>query len=196
MSLSQTPNAVCVYCGSRTGENTIWMEAAVALGAGLAARGIDLVYGGGGVGLMGATADAAMAGGGHVVGIIPEDLQNKEGRKDLPELHVVNSMHERKMMMAKRSDAFVVMPGGLGTLDETFEILTWRQLRFHDKPIILADIAGYWQPLLDLLHRITDQGFADPAHLDLLTIVGTVDEVFAALESEETTDQRFDADKV
>jgi len=194
--LTSLPSAVCVYCGSRPGTQPIWLESARALGKGLAERGIDVVYGGGGMGMMGATADAAIAAGGHVVGIIPRDLQDKEGRKKLPEIHVVGSMHERKMMMAQRSDAFIVLPGGLGTLDETFEILTWRQLRFHDKPIILADIGGYWQPLLDLMNAVTAEGFADPAHISLLTIVQSVDEIFAALEVANISDRHLDSDKI
>lgn len=195
--MTTLPRAVCVYCGSRFGENPVWLEAATALGIGLARRGIDVVYGGGKVGLMGAVADGAIANGGGVIGIIPKDLEAREqGHRDVTELHVVGSMHERKLMMAQRADAFVVLPGGLGTLDETFEILTWRQLRFHDKPIILADIGDYWKPLLDLLHAVTAEGFADPAHLSLLTIVQSVDEIFAALEVANISDKHLDADKI
>ncbi len=182
--MNRYPRAVCVYCGSRTGRNAEWQEAAAALGAGLAERSIDLVFGGGAIGLMGATANAAMAAGGRAIGIIPRDLDVREqANRAVSELHVVDSMHERKLMMAKLSDAFVSLPGGLGTLDETFEILTWRQLRFHDKPIILADIAGYWRPLRDLLDAQVEQGFVDKAHLSLLTVVNSVDEIFAVLES-------------
>lgn len=181
--MSRIPRAVCVYCGSRSGGEPAWEEAATALGAGLAERGIELVYGGGNVGLMGAAADAAMAAGGRVTGIIPRDLEAREqGHRAVSELHVVDSMHERKLLMANLSDAFVSLPGGLGTLDETFEILTWRQLRFHDKPIVLADIAGYWQPLLDLLNAQVEHGFVDPAHLSLMAVARSVDEVFAVLE--------------
>ena len=184
MPVSRYPRAVCVYCGSRSGNEPAWKEAAAALGAGLAARGIDMVYGGGNVGLMGTAADAAMAAGGRVTGIIPRDLEAREqGHRAVSELHVVESMHERKLLMAKLSDAFVSLPGGLGTLDETFEILTWRQLRFHDKPIVLADIGGYWQPLLDLLNAQVEHGFVDPAHLSLMTVVRSVEDVFAVLES-------------
>ena len=182
--MSRYPRAVCVYCGSRSGDNPVWQEAAAALGTGLAGRGIDLVYGGGSIGLMGAAADAAMAAGGRAIGIIPRDLDAREqANRSVSELHVVDSMHERKLTMAKLSDAFISLPGGLGTLDETFEILTWRQLRFHDKPVILADIAGYWQPLRDLLHAQVERGFVDRVHLSLLTVVSSVDEIFAVLES-------------
>ncbi|MCY4310595.1 MAG: TIGR00730 family Rossman fold protein [Rhodospirillaceae bacterium] len=195
--MSLFPRTVCVFCGSRPGVSSTWLAAASALGQGLAERGIDLVYGGGSVGLMGASAAAAMAHGGKVVGIIPRDLENREkGKRDLTELHVVESMHERKLMMAQRSDAFIVLPGGLGTLDEMFESLTWRQLRFHNKPIILADIEGYWQPLLDLLQLIVDKGFADTEHLSLLTIVPSVDDIFEALASTGKHDTAFETAKV
>ncbi len=173
------------------------MSAASAVGQGLAEREIDLVYGGGSVGLMGAASAAAMAHGGKVVGIIPRDLENREkGKRDLTELHVVESMHERKLMMAQRSDAFIVLPGGLGTLDEMFESLTWRQLGFHNKPIILADIEGYWQPLLDLLQSIVDKGFADTEHLSLLTIAPSVDDIFEALASMGKHDTAFETARV
>jgi len=194
--VSRYPRAVCVYCGSRAGENPAWSAAASALGAGLAERGIELVYGGGNVGLMGAAADAAMAAGGRVIGVIPRDLVAREhGHRAVSDLHVVDSMHERKLLMVKLSDAFVSLPGGLGTLDETFEILTWRQLRFHDKPIVLADIGGYWQPLLDLLEAQIACGFVDPAHRALMTVARSVDEIFAALEGAGERSAGFEADK-
>ncbi len=196
MPVSRYPRAVCVYCGSRSGGNPAWQAAAVELGAGLAARGIDLVYGGGNIGLMRATADAAMASGGRVIGVIPRDLEAREqGHRAVSELHVVESMHERKLLMAKLSDAFVALPGGLGTLDETFEILTWRQLRFHDKPIVLADIAGYWQPLLDLVEAQIACGFVDPAHRALMTVVRSTDGIFAALEGAGDSAAGFAAEK-
>ena len=194
--MSRYPRAVCVYCGSLSGGNPAWQAAAVELGAGLAARGIDLVYGGGNIGLMRATADAAMAAGGRVIGVIPRDLEAREqGHRAVSELHVVESMHERKLLMAKLSDAFVALPGGLGTLDETFEILTWRQLRFHDKPIVLADIAGYWQPLLDLVEAQIACGFVDPAHRALMTVVRSTDGIFAALEGAGDSAAGFAAEK-
>ena len=156
--------------------------AAASLGAGLADRGMTLVFGGGRVGLMGAVADAALERGGTVVGIIPESLENREvGHANVSELHVVGNMHERKMMMAKRSDAFVVLPGGLGTLDEMFEIVTWRQLGFHDKPVIVADINGYWQPLRDLIDSLVAKGFANDADRQLTVFADSVDGVFNAL---------------
>jgi uncharacterized protein (TIGR00730 family) len=139
---------LCVYCGSSPGVDPRYREAARALGGGLAARGIELVYGGGRNGLMGLVADAVLAGGGKVTGVIPLHLQNRElAHVGLSELLVVDSMHERKRVMAERADAFAVLPGGIGTLDETVEILSWRQLGLHDKPIYVVDIAGYWSPL-------------------------------------------------
>jgi uncharacterized protein (TIGR00730 family) len=175
--------SVCVYCGSSSRVADVYKDAAHALGEGLARRGIQLVYGGGRVGLMGIIADAAIAAGGRVVGIIPEHIQSVEiEHTGLGELHVVDSMHTRKRMMAERSDAFVVLPGGFGTLDEAFEMLTWRQLGLHDKPIIVADVDGYWRPLLGLVDHMVAQGFCRPAHRDLFTVVDQLDDVFLALE--------------
>ncbi len=153
-------SSVCVYAGSRPGRDPAFMHAAKTLGHGLAARGISLVYGGGNVGMMGAMADAALAAGGRVVGVIPRFLEEREIRRtDLSEQHTVGTMHERKAKMAELSQAFVVLPGGLGTLDETFEILTWRQLRLHDNPILVADIGGYWADLFRQIERAVAEGF-------------------------------------
>ena len=176
------PNSVCVYCGSSARVNDVYKEAARRLGAGLGRAGIQLVYGGGRVGLMGILADAALAAGGRVVGIIPGHLQALEvDHSGLHELVVVESMHERKRMMVDRSDAFVVLPGGLGTLDEAFEVVTWKQLRLHDKPVLIADIAGYWRPLLDLLQHIDGEGFVSGGHSRLIEVVDGVDDVMARL---------------
>ncbi len=181
----KAPNSVCVYCGSSSRVADVHKDAAHMLGDGLARRGIRLVYGGGRVGLMGIAADAALAAGGHVVGIIPEHIQAAEiEHTGLTELHVVDSMHTRKRMMVDRSDAFVVLPGGLGTLDEAFEILTWKQLGLHDKPVVIVDVDGYWRPLLGLVDHMVAQGFAQPAHRALFTVVDDVDGVFAALAHE------------
>ena len=189
--------SVCVYCGSRTGEDAAWQDSASALGAGLAERGMTLVFGGGRVGLMGAVADAALAADGTVVGIIPESLESREvGHASVSELHVVGNMHERKMMMAKRSDAFVVMPGGLGTLDEMFEIVTWRQLGFHDKPVIVADINGYWRPLRDLLDSLVAKGFAKDTDRDLAIFVDSIDGVFDALAAAAPATRPLETDKL
>ncbi|KAA0683561.1 TIGR00730 family Rossman fold protein [Roseomonas genomospecies 6] len=181
----KAPNSVCVYCGSSSRVADVHKDAAHMLGDGLARRGIRLVYGGGRVGLMGIAADAALAAGGDVVGIIPEHIQAAEiEHTGLTELHVVDSMHTRKRMMVDRSDAFVVLPGGLGTLDEAFEILTWKQLGLHDKPVLIVDVDGYWRPLLGLVDHMVAQGFTQPAHRALFTVVDDVDGVFAALAHE------------
>jgi len=179
----KTPNSVCVYCGSSSQVADVHKAAAHALGAGLAERGIRLVYGGGRVGLMGIVADAAIAAHGEVVGIIPEHLQSMEvGHTGLAELVVVDGMHTRKRIMVERSDAFIVLPGGMGTLDEMFEVLTWKQLRLHDKPVVIVDVEGYWAPLVALIDHMIDGGFVKPAHRGLFSVVTRVEEVFAALE--------------
>lgn len=173
---------VCVYCGSSGSVAPAYKEAAHALGSRLAGEGLGVVYGGGRVGLMGIVADAALAAGGEVVGIIPEHIQKLEvEHTGLTELHVVDSMHTRKRMMVERSDAFVILPGGLGTLDEAFEIITWRQLKLHDKPIVIADIGGYWQPLRDLLTHLKDTGFGRGDIDHLYTFVERVEDVLPAL---------------
>lgn len=190
-------SSVCVYCGSRPGNDPEWHEAAVSLGTGIAERGMTLVFGGGRVGLMGAVADAALAAGGRVVGIIPESLETREvGHASVTELHVVNNMHERKMMMAKLSDAFVSLPGGLGTLDETFEIITWRQLGFHDKPVVIADIKGYWQPLRTLMDATVDGGFATESNRNLAQFADCVDAVFRLLSAAPESRQALKTDQL
>lgn len=176
-------SSVCVYCGASARVADVHKEAAHALGDGLARRGIRMVYGGGRVGLMGIAADAAIAAGGEVVGIIPEHIQSAEvEHTGLTELHVVDSMHTRKRMMVERSDAFVILPGGLGTLDEAFEILTWKQLQLHDKPIVIADVDGYWRPLLGLIDHMVAQGFARIDRAALYRVADNIDGVFEALE--------------
>ncbi len=175
-------SALCVYCGSSAGVHPGHREAAAELGRTAAQRGVDIVFGGGRVGLMGVVADAALAAGGRVVGIIPEHLQDLEvGHAAVSELLVVDSMHTRKFRMFERSDAFCVLPGGLGTLDETFEIVTWKQLRLHDKPIVLLNHEGFWQPLLDLVRHQVEAGFVRPEHARLFTVVERVSEVFEAI---------------
>jgi len=177
--------SVCVYCGSSNRVDDAYKRAAHDLGTLIARRGWRLVYGGGRVGLMGVAADAALAAGGRVVGIIPEHIQALEvEHTGLSELHVVDSMHTRKRMMVERSDAFAVLPGGLGTLDETFEILTWKQLGLHGKPVVLVDVGGYWGPLLRMLDAMIEAGFARPEHRTLFRVVGSPDEVPAALAAE------------
>ena len=174
--------SICVYCGSSGRVAQRYRRSAERLGTEIGGRGMRLIYGGGRVGLMGLTADAVLAAGGAVVGIIPEHIQVLEvEHTGLTELHIVDSMHTRKRMMFERSDAFVVLPGGLGTLDETFEIITWKQLGLHDKPIVIVDDGGYWKPLLELLEHMIDGGFARVEHLDLFRVVDDVDHVFDAL---------------
>ena len=173
---------LCVYCGSAAGLDPRYQAAARELGEALAKAGIELVFGGGRVGLMGVLADSVLAAGGRVVGIIPQRLRDAElAHPGAGELVIVGSMHDRKRVMAERADAFAILPGGIGTLDETFEILTWRQLGLHDKPIFLVDVAGYWQPLRDLLDHITAQGFTQSLVPRLLEIVPNVGELMRAL---------------
>ena len=151
---------ICVYCGSGPGTDPCYVEAARTLGTGLAQAGIGLVYGGGGLGLMGETARATLEAGGRVTGIIPNFLSEKERMlKDVDELVVVQDMHQRKMMMFERADAFVALPGGIGTLEELVEQLTWSQLGRHGKPIVVANIADFWAPFLSLLAHMRDQQF-------------------------------------
>jgi uncharacterized protein (TIGR00730 family) len=174
--------SLCVYCGSSGAVAEIYRAAASELGACLAASGIELVFGGGKVGLMGLMADAALAKGGRVTGIIPVGLRDAElAHQGVSELVVVDTMHARKALMAERAGAFAILPGGIGTLDETFETLSWKQLGLHDKPIFLVDVAGYWAPLRALLDRVVDAGFARPATRDLLEVVPTVSALIGKL---------------
>jgi uncharacterized protein (TIGR00730 family) len=160
MAITSTPLSVCVYCGSRHGARPSYTAAARALGAAIGARGWQLVYGGGKVGLMGEVADATLAAGGRVVGVIPESLKKLEvGHTGLHELHVVPTMHVRKQMMAERADLFIALPGGIGTLEELYEVWTWRQLAYHDKPIGLLNIDGYYDALLAFMQHTVTEGF-------------------------------------
>ncbi|GAB1390189.1 MAG: cytokinin riboside 5'-monophosphate phosphoribohydrolase [Rubrivivax sp.] len=162
---------LCVFCGSRHGELPAYAEAAQAIGAGLAGRGWQLVYGGGRVGLMGVLADAARAGGARVTGVIPQSLMAREvGHRGLDELLVVPNMHVRKRRMAERADAFLALPGGLGTFEELFEIWTWRQLGYHQRPIALLNSAGYYDPLLRFLQDTVTQGFVSGEQADMLLV--------------------------
>jgi uncharacterized protein (TIGR00730 family) len=173
---------LCVYCGSGVGLDRRYRAAARELGESLAKAGIELVFGGGRIGLMGVLADAVLMAGGRVVGIIPDRLRDAElAHPGASELVIADSMHDRKRLMAERADAFAVLPGGIGTLDETFEILTWRQLGLHDKAIFLVDVAGYWQPLRDLLDHLVAQGFTQSLVPRLLKIVPNVAELMSAL---------------
>ena len=174
--------SLCVYCGSSGRGRDSHHEAAQRLGRLMAEAGVRLVYGGGRIGLMGLIADAVLQGGGEVVGIIPRFLDQVEvGHSGVSRLVVTENMHERKEKMAELSDAFVILPGGLGTLDETFEILTWKQLQLHDKPVLIVDVDGYWQPLVDLVDRMIEENYAKPEHRALFQVVASVDEVLPAL---------------
>jgi uncharacterized protein (TIGR00730 family) len=173
---------LCVYCGSAGAVDPRYREAARELGERLAAAGIELVFGGGRIGLMGITADAVLAGGGRVIGVIPERLRDAElAHQGVSELVITAGMHDRKRVMAERADAFAVLPGGIGTLDEMFEMLTWRQLGLHDKPIFLVDIAGYWQPLRALLDHLVAQHFAASLVPRLLRVVPNIDALMQTL---------------
>jgi uncharacterized protein (TIGR00730 family) len=174
--------SVCVYCGSSGAVDPRYRDAAVRLGATLAKNGIALVYGGGRVGLMGLMADACLQAGGQVIGIIPEFLRAREvGHGAVTELVVADNMHDRKRTMFERSDGFVVLPGGLGTLEEMFEVLTWKQLKLHDKPIVVVDIAGYWRPLEALIDHVIREGFTSPAMRQQFQVVDDVDRVVPTL---------------
>jgi len=183
----QAIGRLCVYCGSSGAVDERYRAAARELGEAMAAAGIDLVYGGGRVGLMGILADAVLAGGGRVIGIIPGLLRDAElAHEGASELVIADSMHERKRLMAERADAFAALPGGIGTLDEMFEIVTWRQLRLHDKPIFLVDVAGYWRPLRALFDHLAENGFVTPVVPRLLTIVPDVAALMTALSHTRT----------
>ncbi len=167
---------VCVFCGSSPGSSPAYLEAARAVGRTLARRGITLVYGGGSVGLMGALADAALAAGGDVIGVIPRALQLRElAHAKLTTLHVVTSMHERKARMAELAHAFIALPGGMGTLEEFAEILTWAQLGLHARPCGLLDVARYYRPLISFFDRAAAEGFIRPEHRRLVLVAEDAD---------------------
>ena len=173
---------VCVFAGSSAGARPTYAAAARALGAALCRRGLGVVYGGGSVGLMGVLADAMLAGGGEVIGVIPDGLATRElAHPGVTEMRVVGSMHERKATMAALADAFVALPGGLGTLEETLEILTWSQLGIHAKPIGALDVEGYWNGLQRLLAHAVEEGFVRPEHAALLLFGSVPDELLDRL---------------
>jgi uncharacterized protein (TIGR00730 family) len=173
---------IAIYCGSSGGQNPSHRKAAAELAAFLAQQGIGLVYGGGNVGLMGTIANAALAAGGEVIGVIPQALMDKElGHRGLTELYVVKSMHERKQLMVDKSDGFIALPGGFGTLDELFETLTWLQLGFHEKPVGLLNVNGYFDHLLRFLDHMTEQEFLKPEHRDCLLLSETPADLLAQM---------------
>lgn len=172
---------LCVFCGSSVGVRPEYVDVARALGESLAARGLGLVYGGGSIGLMGAVADAALARGGEVIGVIPRPLARREvAHAGLTEMHVVESMHDRKAKMASLVNGFVSLPGGLGTFEETLEILTWSQLGIHRKPVALLNVAGYYDHLIRMLTHAVREGFVRREYFDLLLFGETVDGVLDA----------------
>jgi len=174
--------SVCVYCGARPGTDPAYMTTAETLGRALAAQDWRLVYGAGDIGLMGAVARAAQTAGGDTFGVIPKHLVEWEvGKVDLNRYIVTETMHERKKVMFMNCDAVVVLPGGAGSLDEMFEVLTWRQLGLHEKPVVLVNVGGYWDPLITLLHHVVDSGFADASLLSYFTAVSDAAEAIEVL---------------
>ncbi len=177
-------NSICVYCGSSFGANGLYLDATMSLARTLAARGIRVVYGGASVGLMGALADTTIEAGGEVVGVIPQALVDREiAHPGLTELHVVNSMHERKALMAELSEAFVALPGGIGTLEELIEVYTWSRLRLHDKPLGVLNVAGYYDGLAAFLDHAVAQGFLPGAQRARLLTAAEPNALLDGLES-------------
>lgn len=176
--------SICIFCGSNWGNREEYKQAASDISREIARRGYTLVYGGAGVGLMGACADAALAEGGKVIGILPEALKEKEvDHKGLTELHLVSSMHERKAMMAELSDGFISIPGGAGTMDEMFEIWTWGMLGWHDKPSALMNVAGYYDDLIKFLDKTAQEGFVRKAHREMLIVDTDAKAILDRMES-------------
>ena len=174
---------ICVYCGSSPGENTLYRDMAQQLGQVLVEKKLGLVYGGASVGLMGRVADSVLAGGGAVTGVIPRAFASRVSHRGLTELHIVESMHERKTMMFELSDAFIALPGGFGTLEEILEILTWAQLGIHAKPCGLIDVGGYFDPLLLFLDNAVSSGFIRREHRDMLLVAKTPEGLLQQMES-------------
>jgi uncharacterized protein (TIGR00730 family) len=186
-------DSICVYCGSSADPKPVYVEAAQKVGRLLAHEKIKMVFGGGRVGLMGVVSDACVRAGGNVLGIMTDFLNSYEGgHTGITELQIVPTMHERKQVMFDHSDAFVVLPGGLGTLDETFEMLTWKQVGLHKKPIILVDIDQYWSGLFTtFFHHMIDQGFVRREDEALFTLVSCVDDILPAIASAPTPNKDF-----
>lgn len=184
MTLQKTPRRVAVYCGSTDGNHPAFLAEARALGKAIAYAGMSVVYGGANVGLMGTVADAALAAGGEVIGVLPEVLVEREiAHKGLTRLESVGTMHQRKARMVALADAFLILPGGYGTLDEMLEIVTWSQLRLHSKPCILINTLGYWNVFLDFLDRSVATGFLKPENRALLVVAATAEEAVKRVAS-------------
>lgn len=176
--------SICVYCGSRVGDRASYVDEATTLGQGIASRGWRLVYGAGDIGLMGTVARAAQGAKGETFGVIPTHLVKAEvGKTDLTRYVVTENMHERKKVMFMNADAIVVMPGGAGSMDEFFEVLTWAQLGLHNKPIVLMNVEGYWDPLIDLMDHMINSGFADASLRDLFHVTPNAPDTLAYLTS-------------
>jgi len=186
--------SLCVYCGSSDRGSPAHHDAALRLGGTMVKAGIRLVYGGGRIGMMGRIADAVMDSGGEVIGIIPQFLEQVEvGHSGVTQLIVTENMHDRKQKMAEMSDAFLIMPGGLGTLEETFEILTWKQLGLHDKPVIIADIGGYWQHLTNLIDHMIAENYAKPENRALFQVIDNIEELLPTLSAMPAYDHEVEA---
>lgn len=182
-------NAICLYCGSSPGVNLAYRDAAAQLGQRFAQRGIKLVYGGGSVGLMGVAADACLAAGGEVIGVIPKLLMDKEvGHHGLTKMHVVANMHERKALMTDLSDGFIALPGGYGTFDELFEALTWLQLGYHAKPVGVLNVAGFFDHLMQFLAHSHAEGFLRPQHYAALCVDSNLDKLIEKMHTAEVPD--------
>lgn len=188
--------SVCVYCGHNPGDEA-YVKAAQDMGKALAKEKLELVYGGGKLGLMGIIADSVIQNGGRAVGFIPHHLDSREGaHTGIQELHRVDSMHTRKLNMSERADAFVILPGGFGTLDELFEIITWKQLKLHDKPIVIVNINGYWDNLEKLMHHVIDHKFALPEHRYIFRVVDRIEEVVPTLRAEHDPEVEFSSNLI
>ena len=174
---------ICVFCGSSSGIDPVYSKTASAVGEFLAQNGIELVYGGGRVGLMGTVADSVLANGGRVIGVIPEALDKKEiAHKGLTELHIVSSMHQRKALMAEFADGFIAMPGGFGTFEEICEIVTWAQLGIHQKPCGLLNVNGFYDPLIELFNNSTASGFIRLAHREIVLVSAEIEKLFELMK--------------
>lgn len=180
-----TIRSICVYCGSSPGNGDLYLKSGHALGRTIAEAGLELIYGGGGKGIMGAVADGALRAGGRVTGIIPRFLMTKEATQTalqrLDELIVTENMHERKHIMFEKSDAFVALPGGIGTVEEIIEIMTWGQLGHHRKPIVFANVGGFWDPMLALLDHMRAEGFVHTGHLVNPLVIDTAEAIVPAI---------------
>ena len=191
------PFSVCVYCGSRLGNKPGYQALAQALGTAIGQRGWQLVSGGGRAGLMGTVADATLKAGGRVVGVIPESLMKLEvGHAGLTELHVVDSMHSRKQLMAERSDAFIAMPGGIGTFEELFEVWTWRHLGYHDRPLGLLDTEGYWLPMMAFLQHSVAEGFMGADQMAMLRVDDDIERLLDAMAAGSGADSGVDFTRI